>query len=183
MIERDPPEFEALSVAELKEHLRVDFDVDDQLISQYAKAARAWIEDWTALTIGTTRVTQRIDVCRSSHPLPTYPIQSIDSIEQINEAGQWSTITDAAPELILDTRGAMIYFPRPPAKRTSRPLEFRLTFLAGWSEPGLVPDPILDAIRLIVAESYEQRLPTSGQPAIPPIIDRLLTPYRMLGEL
>jgi uncharacterized phiE125 gp8 family phage protein len=198
-----PPAEEPVSLAEAKDHLRVDFNDDDALITALISAARQAAETLT----GRQLVTARWKLVQDSFPgpslmgvpagwpfslpghailLPKCPVQSVFAIEYLDIAGVIQTMPPA--EYTVDTACE-------PARLTpvfglswpdSLPQigAVGVTFDAGYGPAASVPEGIKAWIRLRVGSLYAHReevaLLTRGSIAPLPFIDGLLDPYKVV---
>lgn len=77
-----------LSLADVKQHLVVEFDADDALISHYMKAAHSYCENHTRRSIVVTRRKAAFDDFHDTIELPHPPIREIESITYKDSDGQ-----------------------------------------------------------------------------------------------
>ena len=171
-----------VSLAEAKAHLRVDHDDQDDLITAQIKAATAWLDGYSGI-LGRALVTQtwRQDFDRFANrlPLPVAPVSAVVSISYFDAGNVQQMLDPGVYELLADARGA--YVTLQPGQ--AWPATFRHTdavsvsFTAGYGAAADVPEPIRQAILLIV-----QRLFDGADTAIDVAIDRtvqaLIAPYR-----
>lgn len=173
-----PPAEEPISLEEIKEHLRLapDDDEEDELLLGMIKAARQKLDGrdgflGRALVAQTWRLTLDCFPRIVSVPLP--PLQSVTSITYLDAAGDEQTLEVAAYHVdgIGDSERATIR----PARGRSWPSTWEypgavaITFVAGYGEPDDVPDPIRQALRLHVGHLYNNREATAEGKALSPI--------------
>lgn len=171
-----------VSLAEAKAHLRVDHDDQDDLITAQIKAATAHLDGYAGI-LGRALVTQtwRQDFGRfaDSLKLPLSPVSAVISVSY-HDAGDVQQVLDAGVYgLKTDALGA--YVALQPGK--TWPATFHradavsVTFTAGYGAAADVPEPIRQAILLIV-----QRLFDGADTEIDVAIDRtvhaLIASYR-----
>lgn len=171
-----------VSLAEAKAHLRVDHDDQDDLISAQIKAATAWLEGYSGI-LGRALVTQtwRQDFGSFANriPLPLTPVTAIENVNYFDADDVQQTLDPSVYALLADARSA--YLALQPGQ--SWPSAYRrddavsITFTAGYGAAADVPEPIRQAILLIV-----QRLFDGADISIDVAIDRtvhaLIAPYR-----
>lgn len=171
-----------VSLAEAKAHLRVDHDDQDDLISAQIRAATAWLDGWSGI-LGRALITQtwRQDFAGFADrlTLPVSPVIAIVSVSYCDVGNVVQTLDAGVYDLFTDTRGA--YLTLRPGQ--SWPATFRradavsITFTAGYGAAADVPEPIRQAILLIL-----QRLFDGADTEIDAAIDRtvhaLIAPYR-----
>lgn len=157
------PAVEPVSLAEAKEHLRVDISDDDDLIEGYITAAREYMEGATRRAFITQTWRLSLDAWPQSDEIqiPKPPLQSICSIVYYDADGI-STTWDAA-NYIVDTdsepgRVALAYGQFWPGV-TLRPINaIQITYTAGYGDAASdVPQWVKQAIKLLIGHWYENR--------------------------
>ena len=180
------PAAEPVSLAQAKAHLRVDSDAEDALIASLIITSRLHVEAALGLALLTQSWTWLIDAWPDLGELrlPLRPIQSIGSVRVYDEAGVAQTLSPdtysldgaGAPARLVRGRGRIW----PPPGRSANGIEVALS--AGFGDnPEDVPQPIRQAVLLLVAHWYEHREPLDlGAPTapIPADVSQLLSPYR-----
>lgn len=171
-----------VSLAEAKAHLRVDHDDQDDLITAQIKAATAYLDGYAgilgrALTTQTWRQDSAGFADRLS--LPISPVIAIVTVSYFDTGNVQQTLDASVYDLFAEVRDAYVTL-RP---GQSWPATFRradavsVTFSAGYGAAADVPEPIRQAILLIV-----QRLFDGADTAIDIAIERtvhsLIAPYR-----
>ncbi len=192
------PGNEPLTTAEAKSHMRVDIADDDTLIDTYVTAARQWVEQFTRRAL----ITQTWDYFLDAWPaagdddggdriiLPMPLLQSATSVKYTDTAGTVTTLssglyqvdTDSVPGRILLNDGES--WPSE-TLRTGNGVEGR--FVAGYGDASTaIPTPIIQAMRLLVADMYEHREETivsNAQNSVNRLgwgMTALLWPYRVV---
>ncbi|MEY4402914.1 MAG: hypothetical protein RIR91_949 [Verrucomicrobiota bacterium] len=175
---------EPLSLAEARDHLRVDHFEDDGVISGCILAARQHIENITGLALAASTWLLTMDATPEDGwvLLPREPVQSVTSVQYYNTAGTLTTWASTEWEVDL--------YSSPPRLRAKYGSTWptvkdvlaavQVTFVCGYSGPQTVPQPILQALRLLVGHYYENReAATAGSiSAMPFAVDALLAPYK-----
>lgn len=171
-----------VSLAEAKAHLRLDHDDQDDLISAQIRAATAWLDGWSGI-LGRALITQtwRQEFGRfADHlPLPLAPVTAIDSVSYFDAGNVQQTLDTGVYDLFADARGAYVTL-RP---GQSWPATFRrtdavsVTFTAGYGAAADVPEPICQAILLIVQRLFDGA-DTEIDIAIERTVHALIAPYR-----
>jgi uncharacterized phiE125 gp8 family phage protein len=180
------PAQEPVSLAEAKAHLRVDIDEEDVLIAGLVTAARIHLET----RLGRILLTQGWELwldraqLRPVLPLPLAPVQAVGEVAAYDDAGASSVLEPDAYTLDPVSQPARLIFTAGlPATRRLAALRIALT--AGYgSSPVDVPQPLRQALLLLVAHWYEQREPVlAGQGAaeLPLMVSALVAPYRRIG--
>jgi len=157
-----PPAAEPLELAEVKAHLRVEHDAEDDLILRLLRMARQRAETDNDLALITQELEYRLDDWPSSSMirLPRGPIQSVDEIAYVDQAGNPQVIDPANYEVDLYLRPARL---RPAPEYTWPTVKDQLnaitiTYTAGWGDNGEdVPEEIRQALLLIVGDFFENR--------------------------
>ena len=197
----DPPTELVVTVAEAKTHLRVDHTDDDTLIQDL-------IEEATAHLDGQYGMLQRslspqvwelyldefpIAYCDSSYPwitIPLPPTRSVDVVAYTDADGEEHGLVEGTDyEVDLFSTPARI---KPlssgawPTAKLNTANTVRVRFSAGYEEETStsgVPKPIKSAIKVMVADRYDNRESVTNQNVnqidIPMAAWRLLAPYRI----
>src|SRR5262245_32745258 len=165
------PTVEPLTLAETKQHLRVDHDDDDDLIAAYIAAAVSYCDGEYGF-LGRALVTQTWELVLDNFPLheikiPLPPLQSVESIKYDDSAGDEQVVAtdsywvDAASEpgwIVPATAGW-------PTAVLDAVNSVRVRFVAGYdpttdSPPDYranVPRAVKQAMLLQVGQFYQQR--------------------------
>ena len=182
------PALEPVTLLDAKAHLRVDESDDDTLISSLITAARIHVEAVLSGALITQVWQQVLDSWPrgSVHELPLSPVQSVNSINTYDsedapivfDPSHYFADTVSQPSRLI-LRGAQAW-PKP--GRVANGIE--ITFTAGYGvSPGDIPEPIRQALMLLVAHWYENREPIAlGVQAtqVPATVNSLILPYRRL---
>jgi uncharacterized phiE125 gp8 family phage protein len=120
--------------------------------------------------------------CKPSHlESPVNPLQSIDAARIFAEDGTSDALDTAVFTLDKASAPARIDCSRfniPTPGRALAGIEIDVT--AGYGEPADVPAPLVQAIRLLVGQSYEHR-DRDASGTLPDAVERLLAPFRILS--
>jgi uncharacterized phiE125 gp8 family phage protein len=180
------PTVEPITLAEAKAHLRVDTSGEDSLIQSLIMASRLHIEAALDLALITQTWRHQRDVWPPSRVLilPLRPIQSLtavtlhddDATSRSLDVGAFVLDGFANPaRLVWRGHGAVSA-----AGMVANGIE--IDFAAGHGdEPTDVPQPIRQALLLLVAHWYENREPVeigATATSIPAGVSDLLMPYR-----
>lgn len=172
---------EPLTLAQAKAHLRVDGDDEDQLIADYIRVARQYVEDATGHVL--VRRTFREERTSFGPFLELYRQPVISGTVQVSyedSAGDELEYADAlfrGPSRVYPARTG--YWPTlHPHSRVF------VTYEAGYAEHA-VPNRMLQAMRLLIGDLYRNRdTVTVGTIANPTpmttTVESLLAPYRAL---
>jgi uncharacterized phiE125 gp8 family phage protein len=180
------PAVEPLSLTEAKRVLRIDHADDDAVVVSLIKAARQRIEGRT----GRALITQGWRIVMDAWPwggrvaLPVMPAQAVTAVRVFNALGVAQTFTPPVYRLVPGTEPPLLDVSAVPAPGKARDgIEIDVT--AGYGPAASdVPEPLRQAMRLMVAHAYaavgaDGRKPVEPEPAE---IRDLIAPYR-LGRL
>ena len=154
---------EPIKLQLVQDHLRIDSDSDQEILSEYIKAARQKFEDDTDYILTNQTYTIYLDSFPIGQEilLPIYPIQSIQSVKYYDTDGvlqtlsvsnYWTDLNDKHPRI---TATEDEYFPDTQLARVNS-VEIALT--AGHADPPTtVPSDIKQALYMLVGHYYENR--------------------------
>ena len=185
------PTLEPVLVADCKDHLRVLIHDDDGLISSYIITAREEVEDWTRRTI----MTQTWDYYLNQFPagnaiiLPFGNLQTVTHVKYTDSDAAVTTMvvtTDYLVETNTEQHGRIVLPPDTvwptDVLYSSKPIVIRM--VCGWTTAALVPVKIKSAIKMLVAQMYEDR----GENIVGmtvyenKVVERLLASERLWGS-
>jgi uncharacterized phiE125 gp8 family phage protein len=182
------PTREPVTVEEIKDHLRIDIDTEDELIAVWIKVARAHCEKLQNMVY----LTQTWDWYLDDFPavpidVPLPPLQSVTSIKYTDTDDSEATVT--ASDYRIDTysvpgRINLAYGVSWPAVTLKTLNGVVIRFVAGYTGVNKVPQETKAAIKLLVGHLYEHREETSTERVLKNIpigiyslldIDRIVT--------
>jgi uncharacterized phiE125 gp8 family phage protein len=182
------PAVEPVSLAEAKAFLRVEHDDDDDVIAALVTAARSYAEAQTRRAL----ITQSWRLTRDAWPetgriaVRPAPLQSLEAA-RVHDGGSEPVVLDVAG-FFPDVAGSQLVFapsyeswalPRP-----GRAAGIELDVTLGYGDAAVdVPEPLRQAIRLLIGHWYENRgLVAPGTATVlPATVPALLAPYRMVS--
>jgi uncharacterized phiE125 gp8 family phage protein len=180
-----PPAVEPVSLAEAKAFLRIEHDDDDDVIAALISGARIYVEAQTRRAL----ITQSWRLTRDAWPqtgriaVRPSPLRSLDAA-RVHD-GQAEPIELDVAGFFPDTAGSELVFApwaMPQPARTAAGIELDVTL--GYGDAAIdVPEPLRQAIRLLVGHWYENRglvSPGAG-PLLPLTVPALLAPYRTVS--
>lgn len=179
------PGAEPLSLDEVKAYLRIDGAAEDALLQSLLLTSRLHIEAALGLALMTQSWKFVIDAWPDKHvvELPISPVQHVSDVRVIGQDGLAQSVASSDYDIDVSCRPARLYTKRggwPKPGRQSAGIE--IDFTAGFGATAdAVPEPIRQALLLLVAHWYEHRDPIEiGTPstAVPAAVSRLLNPYR-----
>jgi uncharacterized phiE125 gp8 family phage protein len=190
-----------LDIEDVKRHLRVDFDDDDDYIESLVSAAQAFVDGATGV-LGRALLIQQWKFNRAGfydcggrrYPgeiaIPLPPLRSIDAIEYLDESGALQTVSSALYR-VVDGGGAMssvipvsgIAWPC----TACAPDAVRISFTAGYADAdGLFAarPGIRHAMLLMIGDWYAARETfvtgtVSQEIKMSTAVDALLAPHRV----
>lgn len=184
-----PPDDLPLSVAEARQHCRIDGTDDDALVAALIQAATDHLDGWNGI-LGRCLMTQtwRQDFpgfgCRMR--LPLAPVQSVSQVTYYDADNAQQTLASSVYALLTDAVGSYVTLAPNQDWPTTyrRPDAVSVTYVAGYGGATDVPQAIKQAMLLMISHWYENReAATVGVIAssLPMAVDALLTPYRVVA--
>lgn len=180
------PAVEPVSLAEVKAHLRVDGDTEDDLIGALITAARSWVERQYGLSLisqGWLFYLDRVPE-GGAVALPLGPLQSVESVTLHAEDGGAAALDadDYAYDAI--SKPARLIFKSVSGVASLRRLNgIEIAYRCGFGDEAEdVPGPIRQALLLSIAHWFERREPGVGAepPEVPAMVAGLMAPYRQV---
>jgi len=178
-----PPVY-IVSLDEMKNQLRVDFDDDDRLIAGLMRAATEWAEEFQ----------RRFYISRPAYMYmdrfdgairPVYsPLVSVGSIKYVDENGTLQLLADTDYRVDTGTEPGIIE----PAWTLSWPATRDITnaviieYTAGYGGADDVPDDIKSAVMMMVCHLYENRSAVAGKKvAVPKGVKEMLRKRKLVS--
>jgi uncharacterized phiE125 gp8 family phage protein len=172
-------------LAEAKAHLRIDTDDEDTLISSIIVAARMLVERSLGLALITQSWSHFLDAVpqRGCVALPLGPVQAVAAVRVHDGEGAASTFeADSYDTDLLFDPARVVLTAMVPSVGVRAFNGFEVAFAAGFGDAATdVPQPIRQALLLLVAHWFERREPVElgpGPQGVPAIAAGLLQPYR-----
>jgi uncharacterized phiE125 gp8 family phage protein len=177
-----PPAAEALTLADVKAHLRIEDAAEDALLAGLIATARDHLERMTGLALISRTMRLYLDAWPRARVLDIAhgPVQAITDIRVFDASGAESGMDLAG--LVLDgaARPARLWLRSTPAPGQALN-GIEIDFIAGFGEAGTdVPDTLKRAMLVHIALMYEFRgaVPLDQQPAaVPDGYERLIAPF------
>ena len=156
------PATEPVTLDECKSQLRLEIPDDDPLVMSYISTARSYVEAVVGQQLVTSTWEWKVDGFRSLFLLPHPPLQSVSSITYLDTAGDSQTLASAVYQTDICTIPGRIMVAQGqswPATQSGTFNTVTITYVAGHGAQGVVPEHFKQAIRLLVANQYENREP------------------------
>lgn len=164
------PTEEPLEIDDIKSHLRISIDEDDQLLVTYIKVAREILEarmrrqfvtaTWKLYLdeFPTTSVSSGFTAGRFIK-LPRPPLQSVSSITYFDSDNVSQTLATTVYGVDTISEPGRIYLKSGQSWPSTYdvPNAVTITYLAGWTSANLIPQMIQNAVYLLVGHLYENR--------------------------
>lgn len=179
------PAIEPLSLDEAKAYLRVEHSDDDDVIAALSAGSRIHVEAQTRRALITQSWRMSADSWPEDGRLPVRPapLQELTAARVYDFDGSTRDIDIQA--FVLDRAASALAFAPwalPAPGRVVAGIEIDVT--VGYGDAAIdVPEPLRQAIRLLVAHWYENRgLAAIGTVTVlPTTVAALIAPYRMLS--
>jgi uncharacterized phiE125 gp8 family phage protein len=177
----DGPAVEPVTLSEMRAHLRLDHEAEDDLVTGLVKAARLMVEAASRRIL----MEQRWRLLLDRWPrdgvvtLPLAPVIAVDRVALIGAQGQESDLPPGAydPDLLADPPRLVVAAPAPAPGRDRRGIVIDLR--AGFGPaPEDVPAPLRLALKILVARWFENRGDIAGAQDLPPDALALIAPFQ-----
>jgi len=183
---------EPLTLEEVKLHLKVETDADDNLITSLITAARETAEVFTGRAIASQVLEYILDCFPDSSDviyLPRPPLEELSSVKYRDYQGvetEWDSQnyvvdSDSMPARITLAYGK--YFPDfTPYPAASVRIRYTTGYRSGGQDSLKMPEQINQALKLIIGHFYENResvVVGTVANKVPFSVEALLYPYRV----
>jgi len=176
----DGPAVEPITLHEMKAHLRLDDDGQDDLVSGLMRAARLMVESVSRRLL----IEQGWRVVMDRWPqdgrvrLPLSPVLAVDRVRVRDAAGAATEINPASIELdVASDPPCMIVSDAPEPGKARNGIEIELR--AGYgASPEAVPECLKLAIKILAAHWFENRGDLAGEQVLPPDAMALVAPFQ-----
>ena len=179
------PASEPLTTDEAKAHLKVSGSSEDAYIDSIVKAARTSVERYLNRALITQTWKAYFDHWEDKMGLGLAPVSSITSVKYYDETASLTTLTSSLYyEDLISEPGRIVrkYDSVYPELETQRPNGIVVEFVAGYGASTDIPGDILHAIKLLVADYYDNKgevVVGTIAVRIPAHIKNLLHDYRL----
>jgi len=178
------PASEPLTLAEVKEFLRVDHSDDDATLAIFIKAARQLCESYTRLALMPTTFEEYFDefptatgTFKDEIRLSRSPVSAVTYVKYID--GNDTTITTSASDYKTDlvSRPARISPDNGWFGTYDTINAVFVRYVAGFADAASVPAPLKHGMMLVIGDMYENR--TDSVKRLPTASEYLWNPYRV----
>lgn len=179
------PATEPITTAEAKTHLKVSGSTEDTYIDSIISAARTSVERYLGRALITQTWKAYFDDWDDKMNLGLAPVASITSVKYYDETASLTVLTSTLYYEDLISEPARIvrkYDSVYPELETQRPNGIVVEFVAGYGAASDVPGDIKHAIKLLVADYYDNKgevVVGTIAVRIPGHIKNLLHSYRL----
>lgn len=179
-----PPASEPLTLAEVKEFLRVDHSDDDATLAIFITAARQLCESYTRMALLPTTFEEYFDdfpqytgTFKDEIRLSRSPVSAVTYVKYID--GNETTITANAADYKIDTisRPARISPDNGWFGTYETINAVFVRYVAGFADAASVPAPLKHGMMLVIGDMYENR--TDSVKRLPTASEYLWNPYRV----
>jgi uncharacterized phiE125 gp8 family phage protein len=179
-----PPASEPLTLAEVKEFLRVDHSDDDATLAIFITAARQLCESYTRMALLPTTFEEFFDDFpqysgdyKDEIRLSRSPVSAVTYVKYID--GNETTITANAADYKIDTisRPARISPDNGWFGTYETINAVFVRYVAGFADAASVPAPLKHGMMLVIGDMYENR--TDSVKRLPTASEYLWNPYRV----
>jgi uncharacterized phiE125 gp8 family phage protein len=179
-----PPASEPLTLAEVKEFLRVDHSDDDATLAIFITAARQLCESYTRMALLPTTFEEFFDDFpqysgdyKDEIRLSRSPVSAVTYVKYID--GNETTITANAADYKIDTisRPARISPDNGWFGTYETINAVFVRYVAGFANAAAVPAPLKHGMMLVIGDMYENR--TDSVKRLPTASEYLWNPYRV----
>ncbi|MCP4567635.1 MAG: hypothetical protein GY841_08655 [FCB group bacterium] len=148
----------AVSLSDIKEHLRIDTTDEDDLITTYIQAATSYVEEQTRRRFLDTTETITLEEFTDKTRMRYSPVDSVTSIQYYDGDNSQQTYSSDNYGVITGDAG-IIYRVDGASWPTlyNRPDAITITYVAGYGTASDVPAWAVQAIKLMVGHWYENR--------------------------
>jgi uncharacterized phiE125 gp8 family phage protein len=187
LVQTVAPAEQAVLLDDVKHHLRIDHDDDDVYLCTAICAAENYVQEFQRRQLITATYKLYLDRFPCAILVPRPPLQSVTSIEYIDENDVTQTL--ATTEYQVDTvsePGRICVAPGKswPSTRSDRLNAVIVTYLAGYGGVETILDGDRHGIMLLVGDIYEHREAQSEIRVMEnALVKRLLWPRRVLTEV
>ena len=174
---------EPLTLDEYKEHLRLDGNDQDVLLTREIAAARTEVENYTGRRCINTTLRMKLDSFPSVIYL-TPPLSSVTNIQYVDNDGDTQTVTDTVYDVDTDSTPGRLYLAYNQSWPSARvhPLSITINYVSGYGTNGKDVDARLRSAILLLAADLHEHAEAQLEVKVEdnPTVRRLLWPLRVM---
>tara|TARA_R100001163_G_C5068278_1_gene208289 strand:+ start:4321 stop:4893 length:573 start_codon:yes stop_codon:yes gene_type:complete len=148
-----------VSTADLKTHCRISTSEDDTYLEALESAARQTVEEFCNIFLLETSVTQYGFELIDTRVLFKSPIYGGSSTRAfyVYKSGAWTSQSDV--EFITESEPARVYTENANLDEPDSDIKqkYKVTYKVGYDSVSDIPNPLIQAIKIMVATMYENR--------------------------
>lgn len=149
------PTSEPITKEVMKVYLKVDGDDDDTLIESLITSSRQYVENYTGRSLMSQTRVMKLDYFPCAEiELMNGPVTSVTSVKYQDSDDAEQTVNASDYWTDLQTRWPRIRVKNSWPSAKCRPGSIVITYVCGYAT---IPEPLLTAIKRIVAHKYENR--------------------------
>jgi len=174
-----------VSTADLKTHLRITFTDEDTYIAGLEKAAVNMVEEFCNIYLNPTTLIQYGNAFSDLTILYKSPVgNTTPVVKYVATGGVLTTLASSEYEFIYLIKPGRLY----PAQGSSLPSTddvfqaWQIEYVAGYETTADIPDALIQAIKITVADMYENRqsvIVGKIVSEIPKTAQYLMNPYKI----
>ena len=173
-----------VSTADLKTHLRITFSDDDDYLVALEGAAVRMVEEYTNLYLNRTTVIQYATNFSGLTILFKSPASDEDHTLKYQTGSAWVTVDTSDYEFVNLIKPPRVYAGESWSVPSTDDVfqAWKFTYLAGYASTGDIPEALIQAIKIIVADMYENRqsvIVGKIVSEIPKTATYLMNPYKI----
>lgn len=178
------PAVEPVSLDQAKAQCRAQGTVaDDAILAGYIKAARIHVEKYCGIRLVTQTIEMRCSSFRDFESLADAPVQAITSIAYLDTAGATQALAASVFQSVLYGLSPRIRLKPNQSYPAVYAAEDAITVVAqaGYGLAAAVPQPIVQALLLLIGQWYDNRAPIAVGESVnelPNSVAALLANYR-----
>lgn len=186
-----PPAADILSLAEIKQHLKIFHSEEDDFLTRTLKSVTARLDGYYG-EFHRCLIDQswKIELAQWCAPirLPFVPVSAITHIkyyDTLNVQQTWAVANYTLHEDVLGAFVNIVWNVQPPSLYVSRLDAIEIQFVSGYGAlAASIPEPIREAALLWIGDSYEHRetlVAGTIVSKIPDAVERLISRYNRTG--
>lgn len=140
---------------EIKEHIRVDHEIEDTVLTRYVLASIAYVENFTWRVLRPTTFTGYMDTWDDAEIHQT-PISAISSVKYYDSDNNFQTLATSDYKVDIVKIPATIEFTNQP-NLYDKPNAIEIEFIAGYASVYTIPEGLIAGLYLMIGHLYDNR--------------------------